>query len=149
MKLKKIADVKNAKYVSEIDKTLRLNVMRSLGSKLQELNRQFRRMQKEFMSSLKGQTEIGAKFYGLDEDLDRNSNVPVEMMALKTNDNAYYADRSQDIQRIIKSINELAELFNELSVLVVEQGTILDRIDYNVEQTVVHTKQGLGELRNV
>ena len=55
-------------------------------------------------------------------------------------------DRSADIQNIVKSINDLASLFNELSVLVVEQGSILDRIDYNVEETVNSMKTGLKDL---
>ena len=46
--------------------------------------------------------------------------------------------RSKEISNIAKSIKELAVLFKDLSVLVVEQGTILDRIDYNVNEAKEH-----------
>lgn len=40
--------------------------------------------------------------------------------------------RSGEVQNLAKSITELAVLFKDLSALVVEQGTVLDRIDYNI-----------------
>ena len=43
------------------------------------------------------------------------------------------AQRSQEIDQIAKSIQELAQLFGDLQTLVIDQGTLLDRIDYNVE----------------
>ena len=47
---------------------------------------------------------------------------------------------------IAKSIEELAQIFKELAVLVIDQGTILDRIDYNMETAVEHAKEGLVHL---
>ena len=35
---------------------------------------------------------------------------------------------------LAQSIEELSEIFKELAVLVIDQGTILDRIDFNMEQ---------------
>ncbi len=54
--------------------------------------------------------------------------------------------REAEIQNIVKSIEELAQIFKELAVLVIDQGTILDRIDYNMENAVEHIQQGIGEL---
>lgn len=55
-------------------------------------------------------------------------------------------ERDQEIQKIAESITELATIFKELAVLVIDQGTILDRIDYNMEQVVEQTEKGLVEL---
>ena len=54
--------------------------------------------------------------------------------------------RDQEIAAIAKSIEELATIFKELSVLVIDQGTILDRIDYNMEIVVDKVEQGVVEL---
>lgn len=43
-------------------------------------------------------------------------------------------------------MNELAVLFKDLSTMVVEQGTILDRIDYNVEVSKVNINKGRQAL---
>ena len=48
--------------------------------------------------------------------------------------------KSKEIQRLVGSINDLAVIFKDLSTLVIEQGTILDRIDYNIEQAKDSTK---------
>lgn len=54
--------------------------------------------------------------------------------------------RDAEIQQIVKSIEELAQIFKELAVLVIDQGTILDRIDYNMENAVENVKQGITHL---
>jgi syntaxin 16 len=45
--------------------------------------------------------------------------------------------RDEEIRRIVESIAELQSIFADLANLVADQGTVLDRIDYNMEQTVV------------
>jgi syntaxin 16 len=41
----------------------------------------------------------------------------------------------------------LAQIFKELAVLVIDQGTILDRIDFNMESAVEHAKEGIVQLQ--
>ena len=42
-------------------------------------------------------------------------------------------ERSKAIEQVAESVNELAGIFKEIHVLVIDQGTILDRIDFNIE----------------
>ena len=80
-----------------------------------------------------------------DEDaLDRGFSHEQEQALESMNERA--SEREKEIIKVAQSINELAALFKELNVLVIEQGTILDRIDYNIEQTKVKVQQGVGEL---
>ncbi|CAG2108999.1 unnamed protein product [Medioppia subpectinata] len=52
-------------------------------------------------------------------------------------DSEHLKARDQEMTAIVKSICELNQIFQDINTLVVTQGSVLDRIDYNVE-TVQH-----------
>ena len=54
--------------------------------------------------------------------------------------------RDRELTEIAKSIAQLAELFKDLSVLVIDQGTLLDSVEYNIEQTAVQMSEAVKEL---
>ncbi|KAF8973264.1 hypothetical protein BDZ97DRAFT_1780397 [Flammula alnicola] len=54
--------------------------------------------------------------------------------------------RDRELSEIAKSIASLAELFKDLSVLVIDQGTLLDSVEYNIEQTAVQMQDAVKEL---
>jgi syntaxin 16 len=56
--------------------------------------------------------------------------------------------KSKEIRHLVTTINDLAVLFKELSILVVEQGTILDRIDFNIETAHKDVKQTVVHIEN-
>lgn len=62
------------------------------------------------------------------------------------NNDALIEQREQEINDIAKGIIELADIFKDLQTMVIDQGTMLDRIDYNVERMVVDVKGAEKEL---
>ena len=57
--------------------------------------------------------------------------------------------RKTEINKIVKQMNDLSELFREISTLVIEQGTLLDRIDFNVSDATRHVSAGNRELQKI
>jgi len=56
--------------------------------------------------------------------------------------------RTHQLDEIANSIASLAELFKDLSVLVIDQGTLLDSVEYNIEQTAVRVGDAVKELQD-
>jgi syntaxin 16 len=66
--------------------------------------------------------------------------------ATAMHETANMAARIRQVEELASSIKEMADLFRSLSALVIDQGTLLDRVDYNVEQLTVHVQGAAQEL---
>jgi syntaxin 16 len=64
---------------------------------------------------------------------------------LHSND-AAILQREREIEDIAQGIIELSDLFRDLQAMVIDQGTMLDRIDYNVERMATDVKEADKEL---
>jgi syntaxin 16 len=142
------------KQLTQEEVSVRLNVMRGMADKIRSQSKTFRNMQRDFLVKLRKRDESNNEFFsGEDEQL---SGVPLEEILenglsqeqINQMDNIRRdADlREKEIIKIAQSINELATMFRELSILIVEQGSILDRIDYNIDQAQVKVAKGKSEL---
>lgn len=72
-----------------------------------------------------------------------------QQMELVSANDRVIEERSKEIQDVVKSIHQLAEIFRELQTMVIDQGTLLDRIDYNIEQVSGSMKAAHEELSQV
>lgn len=85
----------------------------------------------------------------MESDADKSfsqSTLQQTAMKKRTGNDTAIAQREKEIEDIAQGIIELANIFQELQSMVIDQGTMLDRIDYNVERTVTDVKEADREL---
>ena len=68
-----------------------------------------------------------------------------QMQQVETNE-AVIADREQGINHLNRSVQEVAEIFQDLALLVNEQGAQIDNIQTNIESAATSTEKGVREL---
>ncbi|KAF8885419.1 t-SNARE [Mucidula mucida] len=138
------------------------NVQRGLAAKVQELSATFRKKQRVYMEKLQGHAiknqdlliasgTISLKgpegMSAVDDDVAAATHTRSQSLSLMHEDPTVDLQmRDRELTEIAKSIASLAELFKDLSVLVIDQGTLLDSVEYNIEQTAVHVSEAVKEL---
>ncbi|CAK9860373.1 unnamed protein product [Sphagnum jensenii] len=136
--------------VSQQDANIRKNVQRSLATDLQALSMDYRKQQKGYLQKLQRQQEgqsvddgigMGKKVRRDDDD----GFSEVQMAQLRQTE-ALSVEREKEITEIVESVNDLAQIMKDLSVLVIDQGTIVDRIDYNITNVATSVEKGVKEL---
>ncbi|KAJ1692955.1 hypothetical protein LUZ63_009653 [Rhynchospora breviuscula] len=70
----------------------------------------------------------------------------VQMSKLKKSE-VFTREREREIEQVAESVNELAQIMKDLSVLVIDQGTIVDRIDYNIQNVASQVEEGYKQLQ--
>lgn len=79
----------------------------------------------------------------------REQGFTESQLAVLESNNESIDQREREVNQIAKSIHQLAEIFRDLQTLVIDQGSMLDRIDYNIEQTNVQVKEAVVQLDQV
>lgn len=142
------------------------NVQRGLAAKVQDLSGTFRKKQRVYMQKLQGHAiknkdllaASGAITLKGPESLDElEEDIQASAKQISQSQSDAYAtspsisdtirQRDHELTEIAKSISELADLFRDIGNLVVEQGTVLDCVEYNVTETAREVKGAVEELK--
>ncbi|KAI9137585.1 t-SNARE [Paraphysoderma sedebokerense] len=145
--------------ITRQEQVLCKNIQVSLATRLQNLTGEFRKSQSSYLQKLRQrqnrtsnlftstQTNSSPTFSAFENPQSQTSQAFNDFQLATINQSdTVISERETQINEIAKSIFELAELFKDLQNLVIEQGTMLDRIDYNIENTNVTLKEANKEL---
>ncbi|OXB59327.1 hypothetical protein ASZ78_011860, partial [Callipepla squamata] len=114
----------------------------------------FRHAQSDYLKRMKSREERSKHFFDTsvplmddgEDDTLYDRGFTDDQLALVEQNTLLVEEREREIRQIVQSISDLNEIFRDLGAMIVEQGTVLDRIDYNVEQSCIKTEEGLKQL---
>jgi syntaxin 16 len=162
-----VNDARNANTLSKGDETMAANIQIALASRVQEVSATFRKKQSTYLNKLRQLGGFESPAFGpgrsgtpvqnpysdpalmesdADASLSRSTLQQTAQKRLRSNNDTVIAQREQEINEIAKGIIELADIFRDLQAMVIDQGTMLDRIDYNVERMATDVKGAEKEL---
>ena len=145
--------IKNKKNESNtILEKVKNNIKLFLVTRIQNFSNEFRKNEQQYLKYLK---EMGVVISSNNEnntsnDLLTNNDDDEKKNFLYTQEDDLHSQikkRDEDISVLVKSINELSVIFKDLQNIVQEQGTILDRIDYNINISYENSQKGLQSIK--
>ncbi|XP_076470654.1 syntaxin-16-like [Babylonia areolata] len=145
----------------QLEQKMAQNIISSLARTLQEMSSNFRRSQSMYLKKLKSREERSQQYFGthlapdssllLDsttvDDVPYDKGFTTAQIQLVEENSSMVQQREHEIAQIVRSIQDLNDIFKDLATMIVDQGTILDRIDYNIENSTVAVEKGLQQLQ--
>jgi syntaxin 16 len=140
-------------FDSSQNESIKNNIQINLAEKIKNFTHDFRINEEKYMKNYK-------ELVGVDDNDDnKNSYNYIEINTSNNSQNNFLElqidntlkQRDEEINTLLTSITELAQTFKDMQTIVQEQGTILDRIDYNIDTTlnnVTGAKTQLEKARN-
>lgn len=141
----------------KVELVIRKNLQKRYATPLQELSVSFRKRQKAYLDKLKEQREsstskadssMGTLIDVGDGQNTKSYDARFSETQLLTVENAsaLAEERTRELTRVAENVNDLATLVKDIASLVVDQGTVLDRVDYNLEDAKLKTTGAVREL---
>ena len=129
----------------DIQNRIKSNMKQSLLTNLTNFTKKFKVNQKIYSEKYKDLVGEDDPTFDLSNNIEENSNEKKGGF-LKMDDSKRLQQRDNELSLLLTNVNELATIFKDIQTLVMEQGSILDRIDYNIDvagDNVVKSKKSL------
>lgn len=165
--VKKFETLKRDERLKIDDVNLIDNMQKNYALTIQQLSSNFRKLQNNYIKFLKKDEFEDTPKLKLSSTTDHSYNPAVDeedteqmesysreaikesstILQQSTNiNNSIIRQREQEITKLAQGVLEVSSIFKDMQNMVIEQGTVLDRIDYNIENTRVELKQANQEL---
>jgi len=154
------SDQDDKAHPSPAQRRIRTNMQRALANKQQQLLLDFQKSQQNFKKALEQRQfremqvlcpqATGEQLRQMMEDGETSGQMMARKMAgahaSVVEEVQRIRDKHQDILRLEKSIADLAQMFQEIAILVDAQGELLDSIESNVHSANEYVGKGVKEL---
>nr|BAN65710.1 t-SNARE protein, putative [Babesia bovis] len=142
-KIERNMDIIGRECPDYVENQLRKNARHKIASELLGLSDTFRRLQKTYYERVQEDKQNRANSAIPEIALVNESFVQEQVQVSHEN----IADRTNRLHEITMTMQELRDMYTQLANMIVEQGSMLDQIDYNVRLLTENTKGVVRELR--
>ncbi|KAL6702665.1 t-SNARE affecting a late Golgi compartment protein 2 [Coniothyrium glycines] len=160
-----VREAKQHGNIHQGEEMMAQNLKISLATRVGEVSAMFRKKQAAYLKKMRDLGGFASPFRSAtpvqnpyndpalqesdaDRSLGQSTLLQTKQQRLRHDPNeALIAQREREIEDIAQGIIELANIFQELQTMVIDQGSMLDRIDYNVERVSKDVKEADKELK--
>ena len=130
---------------NQVHNIIKSNLQQALVEKAKEFTRKFKLNQEIYTKKYKelvGEDDPTMEVNNYMKEEEQNN----DNFLMTDNSKQVLKKRDNELNKLLNSVNDLAGIFKDMQVLVMEQGSILDRIDYNIDIASTNVVKGKNSL---
>ena len=136
---------------SSLDDNIKINMYQNILNRLAEISREMQINEERYIQKYQELNGYEESFFNINNTNNTNNLDSIETFqshAFNSNNKKVdiAKERNKELDQMVNTVNELKNIFQDVSNMVISQGTILDRIDYNTYQGRHNIRRGNREL---
>ena len=133
---------------SSLDDNIKINMYQNLLNRLAEISREMQINEEKYIQKYQELNGYEESYFTINNTNNLDSIETFQSHVFNSNKKKVdiTKERNKEIDQMVNTVNELKNIFQDVSNMVISQGTILDRIDYNTYQGRHNIRRGNREL---
>jgi syntaxin 16 len=141
-----LKDLMKLNLENNIHNIIKSNLQQALVEKVKEYTRKFKLNQELYTKKYKELVGEDDPTIEINTFMKEEENNQKDNFLMVDNSHQMLKKRDTELNQLLNSVQDLAGIFKDMQSLVMEQGSILDRIDYNIDIASTNVVKGKNSL---